>query len=426
MGCPFFRGHIRMFSAYQIEKATYMYADYWFFTHKKRISHDKISDFINMHKEDLKLIFSQTIILAEKNKLLSFDALYQDGYHVKANAAMKKGRTLKELKLRRKKVKKRLEEVLTKIQSPEKEDDDVMNKKKKYEEDLKRIDDLQCELNKKIRQRTSNTTPSRKKELERSFQVNETDKDSEITKMKDGSYVNAYTKINAVDGKADIIVATDVSGHYDESHRLCRVTKQANDNCKGYGKYKKVCADSNFNTLGSSVNMEANGFQLIAPTKQHEKKRKQPEKYKNMIEYKYSKKDNTIRCSEGNILHQTGQSVLRQFGCQTYLYSNENGCRKCKRKKECTQALFKEIRRDVRQAVQERVYKRYLSKKGQELYKKRMHAAEIFQADQKQNGKFTQLLRRGLKKVKAELMLQDITWNLRRIFQAAEGEIQWA
>ena len=49
---------------------------------------------------------------------------------------------------------------------------------------------------------------------------------------------------------------------------------------------------------------------------------------------------------------------------------------------------------------QQKVYKRYLSKKGQELYKKRMHVAE--------------------------LMLQDITWNLRRIFQATEGEIQWA
>ena len=54
-----------------------------------------------------------------------------------------------------------------------------------------------------------------------------------------------------------------------------------------------------------------------------------------------------------------------------------------------------------------------------------MHVAEIFQADQKQNGKFTQVLRRGLEKVKTELMLHDITWNLRRIFQSAKAEIQW-
>lgn len=416
----------RIYSAHQIEKASYSYADFWIFTHKKRVSHDKISDFVNMHKEEMKPVFLETILLAEKNRLLSFRTLYQDGFQIKANASRKRNRSKGKLKERKKKIEKKLEEILTKMQESDKGDGEVSREQRKMEKELKEIEGLQEELNKKIRLRTFAKLPKEAKAIEEKMQINSTDRDAEIMKMKNGSYENAYTKINGVDGKADIIVASDVDGHYDESHKVRKITKKANENCKGLGGYRQVCADSNFNTLGSCVSLEAEGMELISPTKEHERQRKNPEKYKGGIKFEYDEGKNRFKCTEGNILEQKVQSVKVKHGSRIMLYSNEEGCGRCKRKKECTRSEYRVVRIDARYVVQQRAYERYKSEEGQKLYKKRIHIAEVFQADLKQNGNFIQLLRRGLEKVKIDLMLQDIVWNLRRIINATKGNIVWA
>lgn len=243
--------------------------------------------------------------------------------------------------------------------------------------------------------------------------------------MKKGGYENAYTKINAVDGKADIIVASDVDGHYDESHKMRKLTKEANKNVEGQGEYNQVCADSNFNTMGGCVSLEAEGMELISPTKQHESKRKNPEKYKNKITFEYQEKSNCVICSEGNKLFFNGQSAKVKYGSRMLKFNNPTACKKCKRKKECTSVKYRTVNIDARSPAQQRAYERYKSEEGQKLYKKRMHTGEVFQGDLKQNGTFIQLLRRGIKKTKVDLMLHDIVWNLRRIINTTEGKIVW-
>ncbi len=416
----------RIYSARHIDYATYNYSDFWIFTHKKRISHDKISDFINMHKEDLKLIFSETIALAEKNKLLSFEVLYQDGFHVKANASKKRNRTKKKLKIKKKKIEARVEEILNELQESSKEDESISKEKIKLEKDLRKIRQLEEELNQKIKTRGFTRLPKEQQKLEENLQINSTDKDAELTKMKKGGYENAYTKINAVDGKADIVVASDVDGHYDESHKTRKLAKEANKNVNGMGEYKKVCADSNFNTLGSCMGLEVEGIKLISPTKQHESERKNPEKNKNKIKFEYKKKGNCVVCSEGNKLVFQSQSAKVRFGNRIIKFSNKEGCKYCKRKGECTKQDYKEYSMDARSPLQQRAYNRYKSKEGQKLYKKRMHIAEVFQGDLKMNGNFNQLLRRGIEKAKTDLMLHDIIWNLRRIINATRGKIIWS
>lgn len=417
--------YCRIYSAHQIDYATYNYSDFWVITHKKRISHDKISDFLNIHEDFIGIMFLETIKLAQNNNLLSFDALYEDGYHIKANASKKKSKNKKKLRSYEKKLEKRLNEILTKLKSNEKEEDDVVKGKKRIEKKLKKIDDLEEELNKRIKSRSFNKLPSEKKALEKNLQINITDKDSELTKMKKGGYENSYTKIDARDAKASIIIASDVSGHYDESHRMRKLTKEANRNVEGLGKYKKVCADSNFNTLGGCVSLESEEIDLISPTKQHESERKNPEKYKDKIKYEYNEEKNHIICSEGKRLNFQSQSAKKRFGSRILKFSNEEACKHCKRKKECTSQKYKVYTMDARHPAQQRTYERYKSEEGQKLYKKRMHVAEVCQGDLKQNGRFIQLLRRGIEKVRVDLMLQDITWNLRRIINTTGDKIVW-
>lgn len=57
LGLLLYAVHSRMYSAHQIEYASYNYSDFWVFTHKNRVSHDKISDFINLHGDEMLDVF---------------------------------------------------------------------------------------------------------------------------------------------------------------------------------------------------------------------------------------------------------------------------------------------------------------------------------------------------------------------------------
>lgn len=426
LGVILYGMYTRIYSGHQLEKASYSYADFWIFTHRERISHDKTSDFINLHKEEIKEVFLETILLAENNKLLSFDALYVDGFQVKGNASKRRSHNKSWMKERRKKLSKRLEEILSQLQEKKEMAEESMKMKEKTEKELTKIDGLMKELNKRIKIRGDNRLPKEKKQIEEKLSINSTDKDAELMKMKRGGYGVGYTKINAVDGKADIIVASDVDGYYNESHKLHGIVKEANENIRGKGKYTKVCADSNFNTMGSCISMEVEGVELISPTKEHENEKKEPEKHLGEIKFRYDERNNCVECSAGQKLMLRGESVKKRHGTKFLYFENEIACCDCKLKDQCTTSSHRIVCIDVRSFIQEKVLNRYLSEEGKNIYKKRFHVAEVYQGDLYQNGKCMEVYRRGKEKVKVETILHDIIWNLRRIFNVMGEKIAWA
>jgi hypothetical protein len=96
-------------------------------------------------------------------------------------------------------------------------------------------------------------------------------------KMKDKSYSNAYLKVTVINSKSDIIVGSLLDVHSDESHNAVKLFKQVYKNCKDKGKHNTVCFDSGFNTMGTSVAFEALNVKVIAPTKEYENARRNPD-----------------------------------------------------------------------------------------------------------------------------------------------------
>jgi transposase len=427
LGVILYAIHSRIYSARRIDKATYTYADFWIFTHKKRISHDKISDFIIKHEKEMKDIFLETILLAEKNDLLSFNALYMDGFQIKANANKHKSRNRKELKKKEEKLTKALEEVILKLKETDKTEE-TQEEKEELEQELAKIKNMQTELNERIKKRTENEEAAEAGRIAEKLTINETDRDSELTKMKDGSYANAYTKINAIDPKADIVVGADVDGRNDEPGKTMDLFKKSQKNCEGVGKYQKVAADSNFNTMGNCVMFEALGLEFISPTKMYENEQRNPEEYKDKIKFQYDPEKNFVKCSEGKELQEGKKYLDTREGRVVMPFWNKEGCQNCRKLKECTgsKAGFKKVKIDGRIESQQKVLERYKSKEGKTIYKVRQHAAEVYQADCKYNGKMTQFFRRGIEKVRVDCMLYDITWNLRRIFNSKGNNVVWA
>ena len=264
LGVLLYAIYCRIYSAHQIDYATHSYSDFWVFTHKKRISHDKISDFINLHEDEILNVFLETIILADRNNLLDFEVLFQDGFFIKANASKHKNAKMKSLNKREQKILEALETIMNNFKDSE-EDDESKNSRKELENKLDKITELKCELNKKIKKRLDGKRKDKAKEED--ISINQTDKDSSLMKMKDKSFSNAYLKITAVDSKTDIIVGSRVAGYCDEPHNSVQLFNEANRNSSGLGVYDTVCFDSGFNTMGTSVGFESMGVKAVAPDK---------------------------------------------------------------------------------------------------------------------------------------------------------------
>ena len=426
LGVILYAIYSRIYSARKIDEATYTYADFWLFTHKQRISHDKISDFIIVHEKEMKDVFLETILLAEKNELLNFSALYMDGFQIKANANKHKNKNKSELNRKQEKLEKALIEVIAKMGESDKTED-TEKEKERLENEICKIKNLQLELNEKIKKRTENKEEQEAKDLSKKLTINKTDRESELSKMKDGSYASAYTKINALDSKADIVIGSDVDGRNDEPGKTLDLFRKSQANCKELGKFKTVVADSNFNTMGNCVMFEALGVELISPTKDFENEQRNPKKYENKIKFEYHPEKNCMICTEGKELKEGKRFLNAREGRVIMTFWNKAACASCSRRKECTQSAagFKKLKIDARIESQQKVLERYKSDKGKVLYKKRQHTAEVYQADCKYNGKMTQFLRRGLDKIRVDCLIYDITWNLRRIFNIKAQDMVW-
>lgn len=424
LGLILYAIYSRIYSTHQIDYASYNYSDFWVFTHKKRVSHDKISDFINLHGEEMEAIFLETIILADRNELLNFDTIFQDGFFIKANASKRRNRKRRALANKEQRISQALELIIAKFNDVG-DDKETRKAKAKLEKKLNKLSQLKEELNEKIEERRER---QRKDKFdEDKISINETDSDSSIMKMKDKSYANAYLKVTATDSKADILVGSALEGYCDEPHTAVPLFKQSNRNCEGLGKYRYVSYDSGFNTMGTSTAFESMGVKSIAPTKEYENHSRHPEKCENIITFDYDEKKHEVTCSEGEILTEKRKSLDSSRGTLIYEFTNEDACKKCKRLRDCTTSKngYRTVKIDSRHPCQQRVLDRYKSEEGKEIYKKRSHCAETFQGDLKQNGKFERFYRRGLPKVRVDSIMHDIVWNLRRIFNSRSLEMRW-
>ncbi len=419
--------YCRIYSARKIDYATEHFADFWFFTYGIRISHDKISEFIIAHGDDIHPVFLATIELASKNDLLNFSALYEDGFKIKANASNKTCRTLDGLNKEEQKLSKNLDAAIANLQLPQ-DDEIAKEERRKTESALGKIASLREELQKRIDERSKNKSPSKAKDIKEKARINLTDADAEMMKQKDKSNAVSYLKETAVDSKTDIVIASAISGHDDEIQLSLPLTKQANQNCQDAGcaeKYDTVVTDSRFTSIGNCEAFEKEEIILIGPTQSSEHQSREPDPKR--ITFQYNKEENSVHCTEGQVLPCVRTFHSTEVNADINVFQNPQACAQCARLNDCTKSKegFRTVKLDVRYEIQQRVLERYNSEEGQQLYKKRSHSGETYQGDMKQNGRFLRFLRRGIGKVGIDSVFQDIVWNLRRIINAKGLAIVW-
>jgi transposase len=416
--------YCRIYSSRRIDYATQHQADFWFFTYGQRISHDKISDFIIVHEAEIHAVFLQTIHVAHTNKLLDFKWLYQDGFMLKANASTKRTSTLAGLSTKQKRLSDRLQLVIEQLKNPDSAAE-TMKEKEHIENRLKRIGQLQDMLNAKIAQRSEGIAPGKAAEIAKSTTINETDSTSDLMKQKDDSFANSFLKVCATDAKADIVVASVVDGYNDEPHMSLPLFKQANENCEGKGQFDSVVADCNFTTMANAEAFEQAHAQLLGPTRAQENESRNGTP---AVSFTYDEQHHCLHCTGEGTLTEEQRYWDKYKKTTIVVFSNRSACAVCALRSACTASAvgYRRVKWDIRAPAQQRVLQRYNSDEGKAVYKKRAHCAETYQGDLKHNGRFIQVFRRGLSKVRVDSLWQDTVWNLRRIFNTKGMAVVWA
>lgn len=205
----------RVTSSRKLEKLTIENIVFRYLSENLSPDFHTIAMFRKDNRELIKKCFLQTIEIAKKLEMVNFNKLYLDGIKVKANASKSKTFTKEEIDFLSEFVDKQFEETDKTDREEDKKygesdgeikiPEHLTHKKKlqeKVKEMLKDIDKAEEQM-KKAREKI---------EKENSKEVNLTDMDSRMMKMKKGiHYEQAYNCQLLVEGKGEIIVGNNLS-----------------------------------------------------------------------------------------------------------------------------------------------------------------------------------------------------------------------
>jgi len=257
-------------SSRKIEQATYHSVAFRILTADQHPDHDTIASFRKRHLKALAGLFVQVFRLCQKAGLVKLGHVALDGTKVKANASKHKAMSYGRMVKRHKELKREVHRLLKDAERCDAQEDRLYGKGKRGDElpeelrfretRLKKIQEAmealeqearQEALEKQREQNKNNNRPGRPPkapsgEPDAKKQYNFTDPDSRI--MKDSAskgFEQAYNCQTAVDGKSQVIVASDVTQAPNDKEQVEPMLKKIVDNAAGK-KPRRLSADAGY------------------------------------------------------------------------------------------------------------------------------------------------------------------------------------
>lgn len=257
-------------SSRKIEKKTYEDVGFRIIAADQHPDHDTIANFRERHLKALSDMFVQVLKLCRKAGLVKLGHVALDGTKIKANASKHKAMSYGRMCEREKELEREVEELLRKARLTDKEEDKLYGKGKgsddlpeelKFRESrLRKIKEAKEALEREAKEKAEAgkadaDKPETKKRGRKpkhppgvpkpNAQRNFTDPESRI--MLDSTtkgFVQGYNAQAAVDGKAQVIVAADVTDESNDKMQVEPMVGQLRDNLGN--KPRELSADSGY------------------------------------------------------------------------------------------------------------------------------------------------------------------------------------
>lgn len=381
----------------------------------------------------IKACFLQTIKVAKGLDMVNFNKLYLDGTKIKANASKSNSFSEEELDF----LSDFVDEQMKKMDEKDKEENakygdsdgepkipDHFTKRSNLRKKIKEILNTPDKYKTKIDAAKKNFTEKSVKE------VNLTDPDSQLMKMKQGAgYKQAYNCQFLVEDKGEIIVGNYLSDSpVDVSETVSTMEKFKQEQNLSLVNVE-VFQDNGYCSSSTAEYYEKEGAKAYIPdaatTKELHGKAKDILKY-DIDNFEFDFKKNQTKCPDGHIMDFIRKDYQNKNKTNwTNIYRTDK-CKTCHNKSECI-TNKKDLKRGHREAkinsLMRTIRLRFKTEEGVKKYNKRFHKGEIAQAHILHNLGYKEFRCRSIKSCENELNLVSIAYNLKKIHNKIKKNI---
>lgn len=356
-----------------------------------RPDHKTISEFRRKNPKPLQQAFRQFVFMLDEWGLLGKEVFAVDGSKFKASNNKKQNFSRKKLQDRTRRIDEKISTYMSELEANDNAEDS---------ESRANVQEVLASLEKRKAQYQEYM---RVLEETGENEVSLVDPDARLMQNSLNGVDVSYNVQSAVDEKHSLVVEINVINNPTDHGQLSVMTKRLRKRLK-IKRAITVVADRGYYSGIDLKRCQKN--KVITIVSRQKTGRDAPDPAYNTGKFIYNKASDSYTCPAGVILPRTGTKASK-------MYANKNACEVCLHKEKCTTYTFRRITVSHYQNVFEANDKRLAD--NQDLYKKRQMIVEhpFGTIKRAMNGSY--FLLRTLKKVRGEVALLFLAYNMKRV-----------
>ena len=386
-----------------------------------------IADFISKMGKKATSIFINVLEICDEMKLIGHEMFAIDGCKLPSNASKEWSGTKEDFIERKNSLDKKIKELLSKHNK-----NDVKNNKMVlHENEEKKIQEKIIHIKKRIEKLDNwiNNNDDKKGKRKKIIKSNITDNESAKMKTSHGT-IQGYNCQALVDKKHQIICCPDVSGKGTDTENFELVIESgkkimykitSNDD---YFLNKIVIADNGYYSNETLNYVDDKNIDAYIPDNNFRKRDERLQDPKKTIfplkSFNYVEKDNCFICPNNKKLIKFSNTKIRKEPCAIYI-ANEEDCSNCALRNQCL-GKKKSKRRSLNiyqespiMKLKKEMITKISSKKGKDIYDKRMGMIEPVFGNLRINKRMNRLTMRGKNKNRTQWTLYSMVHNIEKI-----------
>jgi len=381
-------------SSRKIERETLRNIEVMWLMNELKPDYKTIAEFRKNNLRPLQKLFREFVKLCKAWDLIGGSIIAFDGTKVKASNNKKTNYSRKKLNDRITRLDAQINEYLNKL------DENDMSEKKAAVDTAKVLEELH---NRKEKYEGYIKTLDETGENE----ISEVDPDARLMGNNRGGVDVCYNVQSAVDGKHHLVVDYDVSTNPADHGQLSNMVKKVQKTLRI--KRFIAIADKGYYNGKDLQRCKKYKVKTIVSKQRPSDPKDQPEEFHN-DKFIYNKETDTYTCPEGKTLHPHNKKTAKR----RHFY-NKTACETCPYRKHCTSGEFRRVIRSQYGDIYDEVDKR--TKENQALYKLRQQIVEhpFGTVKHAMNGGY--FLLRTRRKVRTEIALLFLGYNLKRVYK---------
>jgi len=382
-------------SSRKLEKETKRNIEVMWLTEGLTPDHKTIAEFRRLNIRPLQKLLREFVKLCKSWDLIGGELIAIDGSKIKASNNKKNNFSRKKIDDRLLRIESKIKSYMDEIEYADKTEEAEQSA------DIEYLDQLEQLLSRKEQYKEYQKLLDESGENE----LSTVDPDARLMGNNRGGVDVAYNVQSAVDGKHSIVIDFDVSTNPSDQHHLGTMVKKLKKALRL--RRFKVLADKGYYNGKDLLRVKKLKVIAIVAKQRPSNPKDLPEEFRSE-HFKYDESTDTYTCPAGHILSTPSKKAAK------IRYLNKAACASCQHKAGCTRgkAKFRTITRGKHSKTYDEADKRFEANK--ELYRRRQEIVEHPFGTIKHSLHGGYFLLRTRRKVRAEVALLFLGYNLKR------------